>query len=109
GAIARYSEWPRFGELVGFTWVWGMTNHSPVGDYDVRVMNTGHPIVTGIGDFTIHDELYYDVRITPGMTTQTHAVARWRDQDRPMVMTADGGRIAGAGKIVYLGNGHDLR
>src|SRR4051812_49453571 len=30
GAIASYDDWPRFGELVGFAWIWGKTNHSPI-------------------------------------------------------------------------------
>jgi len=55
GAIASYDDWPRFGQLVGFAWIWGTTNHSPVGDYVVRPLPTRHRIVDGVGEFAIHD------------------------------------------------------
>jgi type 1 glutamine amidotransferase len=104
GAIASYDDWPRFGELVGFAWIWGTTNHSPVGEYAVRVLPTAHPVVAGVGDFSIRDELYYDIAIAPGLEVTTHAHAEYQDRRLPMVMTAHD-----AGKRVYLANGHDLR
>ncbi len=109
GAIASYDDWTRFGELVGFAWIWGKTNHSPVGDYLVRSLPTGHPIIAGVGDFRIHDELYYDIAITPGLSVTNHAEAEFNGKRLPMVMTATGGRVAGAGKVAYLANGHDLK
>jgi type 1 glutamine amidotransferase len=109
GAIASYDDWPRFGELLGFTWVWGVTTHSPLGDHTVNVLPTGHPIVADVEDYTLFDELYYDVKVTPGLATAVHAEAMWDGRPRPMILTAAGGRIAGAGRTVYLANGHDLR
>lgn len=109
GAIASYDDWPRFGELVGFAWIWGKTNHSPVGDYLVRSLPTGHPIIAGVGDFRIHDELYYDIAIAPGLSVTNHAEAEFEGKHLPMVMTATGGRVSGAGKVAYLANGHDMK
>jgi len=106
GAIASYDDWPRFGELVGFTWIWGKTNHSPIGDYAVRVLATGHPIVQGVGDFEIHDELYYDIAVAPGLEVTTHAEADFQGRRLPMVMTA---QRSVQGKIAYLANGHDMK
>ncbi len=108
GAIASYDDWPRFGELIGFTWVWGETTHSPLDSHQVRVLPTGHPITAGVGDFDIYDELYYNIRIIPGLNPTSHAAAEWDGADHPMILTAEGGRIAGAGHTVYLANGHDL-
>ena len=31
------------------------------------------------------------------------------DAKRPMIVTAEGGRVDGAGKLAYLANGHDMR
>lgn len=107
--ISSYDDWPRFGELVGFAWLWNSTASSPLGDYNIHVINTGHPIVRGINDFTIHDELFYDIRITSDMDLQVHAEAEWEGRKLPMVMTAEGGRMAGAGKTAYLANGHDMQ
>jgi type 1 glutamine amidotransferase len=109
GAIASYDDWPRFGELAGFTWVWGVTSHSPIGEHRVRVLPTGHPVVAGVEDYALVDELYYDVRITPGLTPAVLAVAEWDAAERPTVLTAEGGRVAGAGRTIYLANGHDMR
>jgi type 1 glutamine amidotransferase len=108
GAIASYDDWPRFGELVGFTWIWGKTNHSPIGEYDVRVLPTSHPIVAGMSDYRIHDELYYDIAMTPGLAVTNHAEAEFGGRRLPMIMTGTGGRIDGAGKVAYLANGHDM-
>jgi len=109
GAIASYDDWPRFGELAGFAWVWGTTNHSPVGDYRVQVLPTGHPVVAGMDHYTLCDELYYDIKMAAGMKVQVHAEAEWQGRKLPMVLTAAGGRVPGAGRAVYLANGHDLR
>ena len=91
GGIASYDDSPEFGELLGFRWIWGQTNHSPIADYDVRVLPTNHPIVSGLRDFRIHDELYYDVAITSGLSITTHAHAEFGNRRLPMVMTATRG------------------
>lgn len=109
GGIASYDDWPRFGELLGFAWIWGKTNHSPVGDYNVRVLPTEHAIVKGMSDYAIHDELYYDIAITPGLKVTTHAEAEFEGKRLPMIMTATGGRTNGSGKVAYLANGHDMK
>ena len=109
GAVASYDDWPRFGELVGVAWVWGKTNHSPIDSHTVRVLGTGHPVVRDVRDYTLVDELYYDLKLADGLRPDVHAEAQWDGAARPMVMTAEGGRVDGAGKVVYLANGHDLR
>jgi len=109
GAIASYEDWPRFGEMLGFTWVWGVTSHSPLGDHTVEVLPTGHPIVAGLAGYTLYDELYYDVKVASDLQPTIHAEAIWQGQRLPMVMTATGGRVPGAGRTAYLANGHDLR
>ncbi|HEY7090620.1 MAG TPA: ThuA domain-containing protein [Tepidisphaeraceae bacterium] len=108
-AIASYDDWPRFGELTGFTWVWGDTSHSLIAEHHIRIIPTHHPIVEGVGDFNIVDELYYDIRLSPGMDVMVHAASEWAGKRVPIVLTAEGGRIQGAGKSVYLVNGHDMR
>lgn len=109
GAIASYDDWPRFGELIGFTWIWGKTSHSPIGDYTVRVHPTDHPIIAGMREYALHDELYYDIAITPGLEVTNHASADFDGKRLPMIMTARGDRTPGAGKVAYLANGHDMK
>jgi uncharacterized protein len=109
GGIASYDDWPRFGELLGFTWVWGETSHSPFGEYHVSVRSDSHPITKGLQDFTVQDELYYNVRVASGFRVDILAEAGWEGQARPMIFVGQGGRTPGAGRTVYLANGHDLR
>lgn len=108
GAAASYDDWPRFGELLGFTWVWGQTSHFPIGDYHIDIVATNHPIVEKLSPFDIHDELYYDVKVSAGLTPTIHATTKWQDLELPMIFTATGSRVEGAGKTVYLANGHDM-
>jgi len=46
--------------------------------------------------------------ITPDLDVTNHAATSFNDRQLPMIMTATGGRIEGAGKVAYLGNGHDM-
>ena len=106
GAVASYDDWPRFGELVGVAWIWGKTNHSPIGTHTVRVNPDAHSVIAGVNDFQIVDELYYDLQIARDLSAKTHASAHFAGKDHPMVIT---GQRVEAGKVVYLANGHDLR
>jgi uncharacterized protein len=109
GAIASYDDWPRYGELIGVRWVWEHSTHSPLDRHTVRVLPTGHPVVAGLEDYTLYDELYYNLHIDPAMPSMVHAEAFWEEKPRPMLITAEGGRVDGAGKMVYMANGHDMR
>ena len=107
GAVASYDDWPRFGELLGFAWVWGTTTHSPFGTWTVNVTDPHHPVTRGVAGYTLEDELYYNVTLTDEPRTRVHATAAYGGQPRPMVMTMDRG--AGGGRRAYLANGHDMR
>jgi len=109
GGIASYDDWPRFGELVGFAWDWQTSARSLIGQHEVHIRPSAHPIVDGITDFSIVDEICYDLKVTAGLEYHIHADAEWAGRKCPMVLTANGGRISGAGKTAYLANGHDMR
>lgn len=109
GAVASFDDWPRYGELVGVTWVWETSTHSPLDRHTVQILSTGHALTRGLDDFEIYDELYYNLRLTPSMPAIVHAHAMWEGKGRPMLISASGGRADGAGKMVYMANGHDMR
>ncbi|WP_428938968.1 ThuA domain-containing protein [Fontivita pretiosa] len=108
-AIASYDDWPRFGELVGFTWIEGISTQLPPAEFRVRILPTRHPVISNVSDYTIMDEMYQDLVFTPGLDINVHAIAEHDGRQHPMVITAEGGRIIGAGKTAYLANGHDMR
>jgi hypothetical protein len=109
GAVASYDDWPMFARLVGISWVWGYTSHSPCGQYTIQACPSQHPVTRGVEDYTLEDELYYALSLNADMRSQVLASVNYEGVDRPMVITAEGGRVAGAGRLVYLANGHDLR
>lgn len=109
--IISYPEWPEYARLVGFHWRRGFTNHANYGEYPVKVATDSHPVVAGVGDFTVRDELYYNVVTPPEMPLRVHAHAPFAPAvDFPLVLTAEGpeGRTAGAGRTAYLAIGHSL-
>jgi uncharacterized protein len=109
GGIASYDDWPRFSELIGFRLHWESARPSPVGEYQVQVRPSGHPIVDGVPDFQLHDELLPDVQILSPTRTHVLADAYWHQRKLPAIMFTQGGRLLGAGKSVYIGLGHDMQ
>jgi len=105
GGIASYDDWPEFGRLVGFRWVWGTSAHSPLQVHPVRITPPASPLTSGVEDFTIEDELYYGLELDPRVAV--HAVAGWDGREHAMVCSLL--RPGEAGPAVYLANGHDLR
>lgn len=89
----------------------GVTNHSLIGEHRVTVVPSYHPLVADVHDYELYDEIYYNVQISKGQMPTELAHAQWEGQNHPMVMTLEGeaGRIVGAGRSVYLANGHDMQ
>lgn len=112
GAAASYDDSEVFKRLIGINWVWSgdrPTQHSPVGDYAVRVTRPEHALMTGVSDYSIYDELYYDLQTHPSIQPEILAEAEYLGARLPMVQWFEGGRTPGAGPAIYLANGHDLR
>lgn len=120
GCVLSYDDWPRFSHLMGFYWDWQDTKITPVTQYLVHVKDTGHPIVRGVKDFVLEDEVYIDVAVTPGLEPVVHAAVYIQNdipidhnghssiRSIPLVLSVEGGRTPGAGKLAYLVNGHQL-
>jgi hypothetical protein len=109
GAIVSYDDWPRFGQLVGFSWPAGVRSFAPAGDYAVRLSASPHPLIRGMEDYTVHCAPPFDVQVAADMQTTEHAHLEWESVARPVMMTGRGGRVGGAGKSVYIAHGHDQR
>ncbi|MDL5048185.1 ThuA domain-containing protein [Oscillatoria amoena NRMC-F 0135] len=109
-SVASYNDTPEFGALLGIQWIWGETTHPAMAEYCMRVQPTGHPVVAGLEDYVLYDELYYKLKIDSSIHPETHATAWFDGQKWPMLITGQGGRgVDGAGKVAYICNGHDLR
>jgi type 1 glutamine amidotransferase len=108
GGMASFDDWIEFGQLLGFTWNWDVTDHSRVGDWQIQPV-ADSPLIDCSEPFSITDELYGHVQITPGMRVQNHLEADLDGLTMPLLLSAEGGRSDGAGRTAWFGLGHDIR
>lgn len=102
GASICFDDWPRWRELLGGVWRWDTSSHPPLsGPVTVRVAGA-HPIVAGLADFRIVDEVYGFLDRTDdvsGLLLSPHG-----GTDHPLLWA----RQVGAGRVVYDALGHHV-
>jgi type 1 glutamine amidotransferase len=84
-------------EMIGGRFI----HHSPYHEFTVKVADPGHPIVEGLKDFKITDELYVLDR-TPAAASVL-LTAFWEDRAQPMLYL----KAHGQGTVLYNAMGHD--
>ena len=103
GAPICFDDWPQWGDLLGGSWNWQTSTHPPLdGPVDVRVARDAHPIVAGVDDFRIVDEVYGFLDRTPdvtGLLFSPHS-----GTDHPLLWA----RTVGRGRVVYDALGHHV-
>lgn len=92
------SEWNR---LCGRIWGPG-SSHPPYGSFKVTVTDRQHPIMQGIGDFEIEDEMYQRLVVAPGVQEQILATATDGQRTDPMVIAL----TYGQGRVFHTTLGH---
>ena len=100
-ATICFDDWPEFPDILGASWQWGKSGHAPYGECHVKVCTNAHPIVAGIGDFTITDELYTFPVVTD--TLEPFMTAEWNGAKHPLAWV----RSYGKARVCYLALGHD--
>lgn len=83
-------------EMIGGRFV----HHSPHHEFSVKIADPGHPILEGLVDFKITDELYVLDR-TPSAASVL-LTAFWEDNVQPILYI----RAHGQGKVLYNALGH---
>ena len=99
-----FGDWPGWGALLGGRWVWGRSGHPPLGPVQARIDRKDHPVMAGVDDFELVDEVYGDLDIQPDVQVLAHACAadgRW--------MPAWWVRRHGPATVCYGALGHDER
>lgn len=94
---------PEWEEIMGGTWLRGTTMHPPLADAHVRVWPERHPIVAGLHDFELEDELYSFLRVSATVTVL--AAHELDGVEHPLIWV----RQSGASRTVYDALGHDAR
>lgn len=102
-AVLCFDDWPQWADALGGSWVWGRSSHPPLGPpVPVRVA-ADHPLVHGIGDFTIIDEVYGDLDRRVDVTGLLSAPRPGLPGDAQPLLWV---REHGGGRIVYDALGH---
>ncbi|MBP2366543.1 ThuA domain-containing protein [Pseudonocardia parietis] len=101
-ATLCFDDWPGWADTLGARWEWGHSHHPPLGPPIDVTVGEGHPVVDGIDDFTIVDEVYSDLRTAPGLTALATAATPATDAVQPMLWA----REHGGGRVVYDALGH---
>ena len=98
-----FDDWPGWGRILGGAWRWGRSSHPPFGPVEVRLDARDHPLLAGLGDFELRDEVYGDLDPQPGLVPLAHARATgggWH----PVLWE----REVGPGRVAYDALGHDV-
>ncbi len=104
-ACGAFEEWPEFVRIAGRVWDKTKRAHDPWGTFEVRIVDSEHPIVRDISCFEISDELYTCLGGEENIRVLAVARSRVDGQDYPMIFT----RELGEGRVVQSVLGHDLR
>jgi uncharacterized protein len=94
-ALLSYQHWPEYERIAGGKYLldhetvdgktWQASTYKGDVDIDVKLVDSNHPITTGLHDFVLHDEIYRGVRNTADIhilfTTEDHPLA-WTRQEK---------------------------
>lgn len=96
-----FDTWDGWKDLLGVAWNWEKSFHPEIGDIEVAVAADAHPIVAGLEDFGLHDEIYH--HLAPADDAPGLLFAEADEGIQPLMWA----RQVGAGRAVYDSLGHD--
>jgi type 1 glutamine amidotransferase len=110
-ALLSYQKWPVYERAAGGKYLLDVerngerltpeSTYEPSVEIPVHVAATGHPVIAGLQDFTLKDELYHGVRLRPDvrplLTTGSETLAWTRLEGRSRVV----GTVLGHGPSAY--------
>ncbi len=102
-AALCFDDWPDWGEILGARWVWGHSQHPPLGPPIAVSVCGDHALVRGIDDFTVVDEVYGDLEVAADVRPLLSAPQPGPDgRVMPLLWV----REHGGGRVVYDALGH---
>ena len=101
-ASGCFDDWPEYPQILGAWWEGHHSSHPPVQKLSMRVNAGAHPVVDGIEDVEIEDELFMNLKFTDRVTPLIES--DWEGASIPVVWT----RSYGGGPVYYNGLGHGL-
>jgi uncharacterized protein len=107
-AIASYSDWKGFIDLIGGVWDWKTSLHDPYGILQSDVVAPAHPILEGIPmAFSFPDEFYHTLVMKPGVKVLIESTHEKGGKlvTEPLAWVA---RDQGKERVVTILHGHDM-
>lgn len=106
-ASATFQDWPEYQQIAGGTWDTNKTGHGAIHEFEVKVVDAGHPVTRGLAGFKISDELWHRT----GFQTNVHVLCEafsakekgGSGQMEPVAITTS----FGMGRGFYNVLGHD--
>jgi type 1 glutamine amidotransferase len=102
-ASASFKEWDEFKKLCGRYWVMGTSGHGPRGVFQAKVVQQNDPILQGLQDFEIDDELYAKLQGDAPIHVLIEADSDWSKKTEPLAFTLSYGQ----GRVFHEAFGHD--
>lgn len=102
-AAISFDTWPEWRDCLGTAWVWGVSNHPPLGPVEVTIEAPDHPVTRGLEGFVCEDEAYADMAIAPSSVVLAHVRAGSEKVGHPAVCVQDG---TFRGRTAYIAIGH---
>jgi hypothetical protein len=96
-----FSDWPEWQSLLGGRWVWGSSWH-PAPE-PVTIAIEPNTALSHLPAFTVHDELYSDLKLDPDTTVLATGVSHAMVTPQPVIWQHQ----VGQGRVVYDALGHD--
>lgn len=103
-ACGAFDDWPEFQNLAGRVWD-KKTTHDPRGPFDVKIVNTEHPVTKGMKPFKADDELYFCLTGDRPIEVLATAHSKVKKKDYPMAFVFSYGK----GRVFNTPLGHDVR
>ncbi len=97
-AAICFDDWQGWSRVLGGCWDWSTSHHPPLGWTGVRV-HGGHPVVEGLRDFDLVDEVYSDLDVLPDVRPLASS------HGQPLIWA----RPVRRGRVFYDALGHDVR
>lgn len=98
-----FDNWPGWGDVLGARWRWGTSFHPPSGPVSVKMLRGAHPVVQGVPDFDLEDEVFQGLDLAPDAVPLATASLGGEREAHAIVWTHHYGR----GRVVYDALGHD--
>jgi type 1 glutamine amidotransferase len=99
-------DWPEFQQIAGGTWGLDITGHGPIHTFKVNIDDKNHPVMKGLKDFYIVDELWHRTKFQPDINIIGSAFSspekKGTGKNEPVVITTQYGK--GRGFYCVLGH-----